>query len=185
MILPVFAYGQPVLKKVGIEIDPDFPELNELITNMWETMYNAHGVGLAAPQIGQGIRLFIIDTIQIMEEEKKVGGVKKVFINAQIIEETGKLWAYEEGCLSIPHIRGDVERPEKVLLKYVDETFLEHEEWFDGINARVIQHEYDHIEGQLFIEKLKPLKKKLIQGKLNKIKNGEVSADYKLKFARL
>ena len=185
MILPVFAFGQPVLKKKAIDINSDYDGLENLISNMWETMYAAHGVGIAAPQIGASIRLFVIDSIQIMEEDKKAEGIKKVFINAKIIEETGELWSYEEGCLSIPNIRGDVERNQKVRVQYLDENFKMHDEIYEGINARVIQHEYDHIEGVLFIEKLKPLKKKLIQRKLNDIKTGKATADYKIKFAKL
>mgnify|MGYP003439654282 FL=1 len=185
MILPVFAFGQPVLKKRATDINKDYEGLESLISNMWETMYAAHGVGIAAPQIGVSVRLFIIDSIQIMEEEKKGEGIKKVFINAQIIEETGELWSYEEGCLSIPNIRGDVERQQKVRIQYLDENFEKHDEIYEGINARVIQHEYDHIEGVLFVEKLKPLKKKLIQRKLNDIKTGKATADYKIKFVRL
>jgi peptide deformylase len=185
MILPVFAFGQPVLKKKAIDINSDFDELKQLIDNMWETMYAAHGVGIAAPQVGVSIRLFVIDTIQIMEEEKIAEGIKKVFINAKIIEETGEMWAYEEGCLSIPNIRGDVERQQKVRIQYLDENFEKHDEIYEGINARVIQHEYDHIEGILFVEKLKPLKKKLIQRKLNDIKAGKATADYKIKFVRM
>ena len=185
MILPVFAFGQPVLKKRATDINKNYEGLESLISNMWETMYAAHGVGIAAPQIGASIRLFVIDSIQIMEEEKKAEGIKKVFINAKIIEESGELWSYEEGCLSIPNIRGDVERQQKVRIQYMDENFDKHDEIYEGINARVIQHEYDHIEGVLFVEKLKPLKKKLIQRKLNDIKTGKATADYKIKFARL
>lgn len=185
MILPIFAYGQPVLKKKAVDITIDYEELTSLINNMWETMYAAHGVGIAAPQIGLSIRLFVIDSVQIMEEGKKQEGIKKVFINAQVIEESGEPWAYEEGCLSIPDIRGDVERLQKVRIQYLDENFEKHDEIYEGINARVIQHEYDHIEGVLFVEKLKPLKKKLIQRKLNDIKSGKAAADYKIKFARL
>jgi len=184
MILPIYAYGQPVLKKKAENIDSNFEGLTKLMEDMWETMYHASGVGLAAPQIGLSIRLFIADTIQVMEEEKKAGGIKKVFINAEIIEETGDMWSYEEGCLSIPNIRGEVERTKIVKIKYLDENFTEQIEIFDGINARVIQHEYDHIEGILFTEKLKPLKKKLIQGKLKNIKVGKTTADYRLKFAK-
>lgn len=185
MILPVYAFGQPVLKKVAASISKDYENLHELIENMWETMYAAHGVGIAAPQIGLSIRLFVIDSIQIMEEDKKSEGIKKVFINAKVVDETGDLWPYEEGCLSIPEIRGDVERPQKVRIQYQDENFNPHDEIYEGINARIIQHEYDHIEGILFTEKLKPLKKKLIQRKLNDIKSGKIQADYKIKFARL
>jgi peptide deformylase len=185
MILPVYAYGQAVLKKKAISIDSSYPDLAELIKDMWETMYNAHGVGLAAPQVGHSIRLFIIDSTQIMEEGKEQEGFKKVFINANVIEEKGDLWAYEEGCLSIPNIRGEVERPQSVRIQYLDENFVPHEDLFEGVHARVIQHEYDHIEGVLFVEKLKPLKKRLIQNKLNNIKSGKATADYKLKFARI
>ncbi|MBX2929605.1 MAG: peptide deformylase [Saprospiraceae bacterium] len=185
MILPIFAYGQPVLKKKAAPIDPDYPELATLIANMWETMYNAHGVGLAAPQVGLSIRLFVIDTVQIMDEGKEAEGFKKVFINAEMIEETGEVWAYEEGCLSIPDIRGDVERNPDIRLRYLDENFQPHEETFTGINARVIQHEYDHIDGVLFTDHLKPLKKRLVQRKLEAIRQGKVSADYRLKFALL
>lgn len=190
MILPIIAYGHPVLKKVAASIEPDYPGLEELIANMWETMYHADGVGLAAPQIGQPIRLFVIDTLQIGREEQKEKkdaepGFKKVFINAQKVEETGDLWTYEEGCLSIPRIRGDVDRPPVLRLRYLNEQFEEVEETFRGINARVIQHEYDHIEGILFTERLKPLKKRLIQRKLEDIRVGKISTDYKMKFFNL
>ncbi|MBK9735169.1 MAG: peptide deformylase [Saprospiraceae bacterium] len=185
MILPIFAYGQPILKKKAKDIDAEFPELNILINNMWETMYLAHGVGLAAPQIGLSIRLFIIDTIQVLDEEKKSEGIKKVFINALIVEETGDFWPYEEGCLSIPNLTGDVDRPQKVRIQYFDENFIKHDEIYEGINARVIQHEYDHIEGILFVEKLKPLKRKLIQRKLADIKAGNITSEYKMKFVRV
>lgn len=185
MILPIYAYGQAVLKKKGKEIDKDYPELETLLANMWETMYEAHGVGLAAPQIGKAIRIFMIDTIQIMEEGKEDEGLKKVFINAQKVEEGGTPWIYEEGCLSIPDVRGDIERPAQIKLRYQDENFKEHTEIFTGINARVIQHEYDHIEGILFTEQLKPLKRRLVKRKLENIKKGKVSIDYKMRFAKL
>ncbi|RMF24796.1 MAG: peptide deformylase [Bacteroidetes bacterium] len=185
MILPIYAYGQPVLKKVAQPIEPDYPGLHELIENMWETMYKAEGVGLAAPQVGRSIRLFIVDTRQAMEEGKEDEGLKKVFINPQKLDENGEPWAYEEGCLSIPDIRGDVERPPTIRLRYQDENFQEHEETFTGINARVIQHEYDHLEGILFIELLKPIKRRLIKRKLENIRKGKVQVDYKMKFARL
>lgn len=184
MILPIYAYGQPVLKKVAAPVGPDYPDLSQLIDNMWETMYHADGVGLAAPQIGLAIRLFVIDTLQLERDEKDKGepGFKRVFLNAQKIEETGEPWAYEEGCLSIPRIRGDVDRPPVVRLRWQDENFEEHEAEFSGVNARVIQHEYDHIEGVLFTERLKPLKKRLIQRKLDDIRAGKVNPDYKMKF---
>lgn len=187
MILPIYAYGQPVLKKVAAPIEPDYPGLSDIIANMWETMYYAEGVGLAAPQVGLPIRLFVIDTLQLEKEDKdkkdQEPGFKKVFINAQILDENGPTWTYEEGCLSIPNIRGDVERPPMIRIRYQDEHFQEHEETYAGINARVIQHEYDHIEGILFVERLKPLKKRLIQRKLESIRIGKVNADYKLRFA--
>lgn len=182
MILPIHAYGLPVLKKKAQDIPEKTEEIENLMKNMWETMYNASGVGLAAPQIGRSIRLFMVDTVQVMEEGKESEGIKKAFINAEIIEESGKEWSYEEGCLSIPNIRGDVKRLDTIRIKYLDEDFEEHEETYDGINARVIQHEYDHIEGILFTEKLKPLKKKMIARKLDKIKSGKANAEYRMKF---
>lgn len=182
MLLSVYAYGQPVLKKMGQPITAEYPNLEKLIADMWETMYHANGVGLAAPQIGKAIRLFVVDTVQMMEEGKEADGLKKVFINAEKIEESGEEWAYEEGCLSIPDVRGDVERPQNIRLRWVDENFVEHEATFSGLNARVIQHEYDHTDGKLFTEYLKPIKKRLIQRKLENIKKGKVSADYRMKF---
>jgi peptide deformylase len=188
MILPIYAYGQSVLKKVAEDIGPDYEGLKELIENMWETMYNADGVGLAAPQIGLSIRLFVVDTQKPIDKSKKedkpAQGIKQVFINARKVEEGGEPWTFEEGCLSIPDIRGDVDRAETIHLKFLDENFKEHEAVFDGINARVIQHEYDHIEGILFTELLKPIKKQLIKRRLDKIKKGEISVEYKMKFAR-
>ena len=186
MILPIYAYGQPVLKKRGDDIGPDYPNLAELIEDMWETMYNAHGVGLAAPQVGHSIRLFVIDTLQMGKEtEGSKGGIKKVFINAYMMDEAGDPWPYEEGCLSIPDIRGDVERLPQVKLRYLDEQFQPFEEVFTGMEARVIQHEYDHIEGRLFTERLKPIKKRLIQRKLENIRKGQVEVEYRMKFVRV
>ncbi len=184
MILPIYAYGQPVLKRVAKEVDKDDPELKSLIANMWETMYQASGVGLAAPQVGRSLRLFLVDTIQIMEDNEKDLGIKKVFINAEKVEEEGPEWAYEEGCLSIPEVRGDVMRQPRLKIRYFDEDFQEHTEVFAGINARVIQHEYDHIDGVLFIEHLKPIKKRLIKKKLENIKKGKIGSEYKMKFAK-
>ena len=184
MILPIYAYGQAVLRQKAQDIDASFPQLEVLIANMWETMYHAEGVGLAAPQIGQSIRLFLVDTLQMEERGKQVDqAVKKVFINAQILEESGDMWSYEEGCLSIPDIRGEVERQPRIRIKYQDENFQEFEEVYTGITARVIQHEYDHIEGVLFVEKLKPIKKQMIRPKLENIRKGKVKADYRLKFS--
>jgi peptide deformylase len=184
MILPIYAYGQPVLKKMGTEITSDYENLKEIIENMWETMYNAKGIGLAAPQIGKAIRLFLVDTQQMQEEENDILGIKQVFINAQIIEERGTEASYEEGCLSIPDIRGDVDRLNTIVIKYMDENFVEHEKTFDGMAARVIQHEYDHIEGKLFTEKLPPLKKRLIKRKLENIKKGKIRSDYRMRFVK-
>lgn len=190
MILPIYAYGHPVLKKVAKNIDKDYPELDKLLANMWETMYNAEGVGLAAPQIGLSIRIFLVDTLSSQEKDKEeqgkepeYPGIKKVFINAEILEETGEDNTFEEGCLSIPEITGDVERLDTIKVRYWDEDFVEHVETYDGTNARVIQHEYDHIEGLLFIEKLKPLKKRLIKRKLEKLKKGQYRGSYRMKFA--
>ncbi|HMO38998.1 MAG TPA: peptide deformylase [Saprospiraceae bacterium] len=182
MILPIYAYGQPVLKQVAKDIAPDYPGLSELIANMWDTMYNASGVGLAAPQVGLSVRLFVIDTIQIMDEGKEAEGLKRVFINAQKVSESGNPWAYEEGCLSIPEVRGDVDRPPTLHLRWLDEHFQPQEAVFTGINARVIQHEYDHIDGVLFVEHLKPVKKRLVRRKLEDVRKGKAKADYKLKF---
>ena len=182
MILPIYGYGYPVLKKKAEPITPDYPDLENLIENMWETMYKASGVGLAAPQVGLPIRLFLVDTVQMMEEGQESMGVKKVLINAQKIEESGDPWAYEEGCLSIPDVRGDVERLPELRIRYLDENFEEHEEVFNGLNARVIQHEYDHIDGILFTEHLKPIKKRLIKRRLEKIRKGKAKAEYHMKF---
>ena len=192
MILPIVAYGNPVLKKKAKDITKDYPKLDELIENMWETMYGAHGVGLAAPQVGLPIRLFVIDPSpfaddeELTEEERKqLTGLKKLFINPVITEETGDEWAFSEGCLSIPDVREDVFRQPDITIEYVDENFKAHSETYTGIAARVIQHEYDHIEGILFTDKLSSLKKRLIKGKLNNISKGKVDVDYRMKFPNL
>jgi peptide deformylase len=192
MILPIVAYGAPVLRKVARDINKDHPQLDKLIEDMWETMYYSNGVGLAAPQVNKDIRLFVIDTQQIfehMEEEDKKEypgeeGTKKAFINAHVKELDGEEWAYNEGCLSIPKIREDVMRPQTIVLEYLDENFQLHTETFNGITARVIQHEYDHLEGKLFIDYLKPFKRKLLQGKLTDISKGKIKVDYKMMFAK-
>jgi len=192
MILPVVAYGSPVLRKVCENITPEYPELGKLIADMWETLYNSNGVGLAAPQINRPIRLFIVDSIQVVEDfndedKRKYPNevpLKQVFINAQKIEDTGNMWPYNEGCLSIPKVREDVQRPSHIRIKYLDEHFNEHERTFHGITARVIQHEYDHIEGKLFIDYLTQLKKRLIRKKLDDISAGKVKTDYKMLFPR-
>lgn len=190
MILPIVAYGNPVLRKVASPITPDHPNLEKLLEDMWETMYASSGVGLAAPQINKDIRLFIIDTVQMFdnmnEEEKKEyddsPGEKIVFINAEIDELGGDEWAYNEGCLSIPKIREDIYRQETVTITYQDETFASHTKTFTGLTARVVLHEYDHIEGKLFIDHISLLKRKLMKGKLNDISKGKVSVDYKMSF---
>jgi peptide deformylase len=186
MVLPIYAFGQPVLKQEAIEIDPkSYPDLNILIENMWDTMKNAKGVGLAAPQIGLGIKLFVIDTTPYTkEEDEKFVPMKKVFINPVVLEETGTSWPFEEGCLSIPDIRADVERLATIKIAYIDEDGKEYEEVYSGLNARVIQHEYDHIMGVLFIDHLKPLKKRMLQRRLENIKKGQIECDYKVKFYR-
>ena len=181
MILPIYTYGQPVLKKHCIAIEKDHPGLQELIVNMWETMYNASGVGLAAPQIGMPIRLFLVDSTQLTESLDGKEGFKAVMINAQVVEEFGDDFSYEEGCLSIPDIRGNVIRPDSIKINYFDENFIEHQAVFTDINARVIQHEYDHIEGILFTELLKPVKRKLLSKKLGNMKKGRVTADYPIR----
>jgi peptide deformylase len=190
MVLPIVAYGNPVLRKVGQEISPDYPGLQKLIEDMWETMYNSKGVGLAATQVNKDIRLFVMDSLQILEnleEDEKNDypgdeGYKGVFLNAEIEEIDGDEWPYNEGCLSIPKIREDILRRETITIHFFDENFMEHTKTFTGITARVILHEYDHIEGKLFIDYLKPLKKNLIKRKLNDISKGKVSVDYRMSF---
>jgi peptide deformylase len=180
MILPIYLYGQPILKKKATNIDSKYPNLENLIADMYETMYHAQGVGLAAPQIGLPIRLFIVDTQQTYEkEEEKSLGIKKVYINAEIIKEWGSVQPYEEGCLSIPMVRGDVEREEHIRIRYWDENFQEFTDEYSGLSARVIQHEYDHIEGVLFTELLKPVRKRLIRKKLDKIRSGLLVPEYR------
>lgn len=192
MILPIVAYGDSVLRKKAADIPQDYPALSELIANMEETMYNARGVGLAAPQIGLPIRLFIVDAEPFAdddelsdEEQKFLEGFKQVFINAKIIEETGDEWAFNEGCLSIPDVREDVFRKEKITITFYDEKFVQHTKSFDGIAARIIQHEYDHIEGVLFTDKLSPLKRRLIKSRLNNISKGTIQVDYRMRFPNM
>lgn len=188
MILPIRAFGDPVLRKVGKEIEKDYPGLQELIDNMFETMYSANGIGLAAPQIGLDLRLFVIDVTPLAEDEDyedikdELAEFKKVFINATILEESGEEWKFNEGCLSIPDVREDVKRKGTILIEYYDENFVKHTETFSDIRARVIQHEYDHIEGILFTDHLSMLKKKLIGKKLMNIMEGKSRPDYKMKF---
>ena len=194
MILPIVAYGHPVLRKTARDIEPHFPELDKLIEDMWETMYASNGVGLAAPQVNRDIRLFVMDSAQIFanmdEEERKeenypdAPGIKQVFINAHIVEEHGEDWPYNEGCLSIPKIRENILRAEEVTLDYMDEHFKKHRKTFNGVTGRIILHEYDHIDGKLFIDHISPLKRKLLKRKLDDISKGNVSVDYKMSFPK-
>jgi peptide deformylase len=192
MVLPIVAYGNPILRKVGIDIAPDYPELNKLIDDMWETMYNSKGVGLAAPQVNRDIRLFVMDSLQIianLEVDEKWDypgdkGYKGVFINAKINSSNGEEWSYNEGCLSIPKIREDILRKEKINITFFDENFNPHTRTFNGVTARIILHEYDHIEGKLFIDYLKPLKKNLLKRKLDNISKGKISVDYRMSFVK-
>lgn len=191
MQLPIIAYGTPILRKVAREIDADYPDLKKLIEDMWETLYASNGVGLAAPQINRDIRLFLVDS-EVIFKNMEPGdesypddpGIKRVFINAKIKKLEGEPWPYNEGCLSIPKINEDVIRPETVVLEYQDENFEHHTETFNGMTARIIQHEYDHIEGKLFIDYLKPLKKKLLQRKLTDISKGKIQVGYKMLFPK-
>ena len=182
MILPVFAYGSRVLKQVASEIDANDSSLNELIDNMFETMYQSEGLGLAAPQIGESLRLFIIDASPMAEDDETLQDFKQVFINAQIVEEEGDFWSFNEGCLSVPGVREDIKRKSKIRMTYVDENFKSHDEYFDGIKARIIMHEYDHLEGKLFVDRVSPIRKRLLKSKLNGIMKGDVDIKYKMKF---
>jgi len=190
MILPIVAYGHPVLRKVATDINIEYPQLDKFIEDMWETMYASNGVGLAAPQVNKDIRLFVVDTVQMfknMDEDEKKDypgdeGIKEVFINAHIVVLEGDEWPYNEGCLSIPKIREDIYRQESVTLTYVDQKFEAHRKTFIGLSARVILHEYDHLEGKLFIDHISALKRKLMKGKLNDISKGKVNVDYKMAF---
>lgn len=194
MILPIVAYGHPILRKVAEDIESSYPELDKLIEDMWETMYASNGVGLAAPQINRPVRIFVMDSAQIfanMEEQDKeeenypdAPGIKQVFINPHVVEEHGDDWAYNEGCLSIPKIREDVYRAEEVTIEYQDQSFHHHKKTFNGVTARIILHEYDHLEGKLFIDYMSPLKRKLMKRKLDDITKGNVSVDYKMLFPK-
>jgi peptide deformylase len=190
MIIPIYGYGEPVLRQVAAEISPDYPNLTAIISNMYETMYNAYGVGLAAPQVGLPIRIFVIDTEPFSdsselskEEQSQLKNFKKTFINAKMLKEDGEEWSFNEGCLSIPDVREDVYRNERITIEYCDENFTKKTDVFDGLIARVIQHEYDHIEGILFTDKISMLKKTLIKKKLQNIMDGKAFPDYRMKFA--
>lgn len=182
MKLPIVAYGDPVLRRKAENISNTYPDLNQLITNMFETMYNAHGVGLAAPQVGLSVRLFIIDATPFSEDEPQLEHFKKVFINAEVIEESGEKWSFNEGCLSIPDIREDISRNSNVVISYFDENWNHHQETYSGLAARVIQHEYDHIEGKLFTDKLSPLRKAMLKSRLDSISKGNIKVEYKMKY---
>ena len=192
MFLPIVAYGSPILRKLARDISPDEPGLKELLENMWDTMYKSAGVGLAAPQINKDIRLFVVDSVQIFEnqEPEEVGtypdepGFKGVFINAKIIKLEGNPWSYNEGCLSIPKIREDVMRPQSVTMEYFNEDFEKQTQTFNGLTARIILHEYDHIEGKLFIDHISPLKRTLLKRKLEDISKGKVRVDYRMSFPK-
>ncbi len=182
MIFPIVLYGDPVLKKKASEVAEGDESVKEFVENMYETMYAAQGVGLAAPQVGESLRVFVVDTTPMEDDEED--GLKRAFINPIMIEELGEEWAFEEGCLSIPGIRADVNRKPQIKIEYFDENWELHEETFDGMKARVIQHEYDHIEGKLFTDYLTPLKKRLIKGKLANISKGKTDAEYRVKTPR-
>jgi peptide deformylase len=184
MILPVYVYGNPVLRQKAKDIDKNFKDIKILIDDMFETMYKAEGVGLAAPQVGQSIRLIVIDTNVMSEDDKSLKDFKKCFINPKVLEETGEEWVYNEGCLSLPTFRDDVKRKAKVHVEYYDENFKIHKDWFDGIKARIFQHEYDHLEGIVFSDRLSALKRRLIKGKLNDIMRGKIEKKYKMKFIK-
>ena len=186
MILPIVAFGSPILRKKCVDISTDYHELEMLLENMKETMHEAHGVGLAAPQINKAIRLFLIDTTPFVDDEKENEEVivKQVFINARILKETGEAWDFNEGCLSIPDVREDISRKPSITIEYFDENFEKHTDTYDGLTARVIQHEYDHIQGVLFTDKISALRKRMIKGKLMDISKGKVDVSYKMRFPR-
>jgi peptide deformylase len=184
MILPVYVYGHPVLRKVAAEIGPDYENFEELHNNMWETMYHSDGVGLAAPQIGLSIRLFVIDGNGLSDDFPELKAFKKTFINPEIVESSSSKVLESEGCLSLPGIREDVSRPDRIRIQFLDEHFEAHDEVFEGFAARIVQHEYDHIEGKLFVDYLSPLRRRLIKGKLNAITVGKVDVDYRIKLPK-
>tara|TARA_B100001540_G_scaffold136943_1_gene121713 strand:- start:5447 stop:6001 length:555 start_codon:yes stop_codon:yes gene_type:complete len=184
MILPVIAFGSQILREKCVNISKDLENFTELVDNMWETMYAAHGVGLAAPQINRNLRLFIIDTAPFVEDDTGEKPVKKVFVNPVIIEESGEEWEFNEGCLSIPEVREDIKRKSIIKIEYFDQNFNKHIEEYNGVTARVIQHEYDHINGVLFIDKISPLRKRMIKGKLIDISKGKIPTNYKMKIVK-
>jgi len=184
MILPIYVYGNQVLRKVSTDIKPGYPKFNDILANLWDTMYESDGVGLAAPQIGLNIRLFVIDGSAMSEDDADCKDFKKTFINAQILEQSGDKWAFNEGCLSLPNIREDVLRQEKIKIQYQDENFETHIEEYDGLRARIIQHEYDHLEAKLFIDHINPLRKRLLKKRLENIERGNVDVSYRIKIGK-
>lgn len=184
MIRPVYIYGSPVLRKVAQDIDSTYPDIKQLIDDMFETMYQSDGIGLAAPQIGLSIRLIVIDASPLEEDDPALKGFKKVFINAKIVERSGEKVLFKEGCLSIPNLREEVEREDRIRIQYLDENFIPHDEVFEGVSSRIIQHEYDHLEGVLFTDRLSVLRRKLLGGKLNSISKGKFDIDYKFRIAK-
>lgn len=181
MILPIYVYGQPVLRKVAVDIDKNYEGLADFIANMWETMYKSDGVGLAAPQVGKSIRLFVIDAEPFSEDDPSLKDFKKAFINAHIIERSEEEEAFTEGCLSLPNIREEVFRPSKIRIQYYDENWQYHDEYFEGVRARIVQHEYDHLDGIMFVDHLSSIRRRLLTGKLNAISKGKVDVAYKIK----
>lgn len=181
MIFPIVVYGDPILRKKAEPVRPDHPGLSEFLADFWETMYFADGVGLAAPQVGRSIRIFVLDASSGAEDDPSLKDFKKVFINPVILESSGEKWVMEEGCLSLPEIRENVTRPDTVRIRYQDENFVEHEETYSGFVARIIQHEYDHLEGKLFIDYLSPIKRKLLKNKLMNVSKGKVTPKYKIR----
>jgi peptide deformylase len=181
MILPIFVYGSPVLRKVSEDVPGDYPNLKSFINDMWETMYKSDGVGLAAPQVGRNIRIFVIDGTAMDDDDPSMHDFKKAFVNPRILEREGEPWVFNEGCLSLPNIREDISRPERITIEYYDEDFNFHREEFSGLKARIIQHEYDHLEGILLVDHISAIKRKLLAGKLNAISKGKVDVSYKIK----
>ena len=186
MLLPIYIYGQPVLRKESVDITPDYPELETLIANMWETLADSEGIGLAAPQIGLNIRLVVIDLDPLSEDLPVYKNFRHVYINAHIVEydENSKIETSEEGCLSLPGIHEKVSRPSRIHVRYMDENFQQHDEWIEGYLARVMQHEFDHLDAKMFIDRISPLRKQLIKGKLKAILQGRFRCNYRTKIAR-
>jgi peptide deformylase len=182
MIFPIVAYGHPVLRKVAQDVGPDYPGLKEFISDLFETMYKTDGVGLAAPQVNRSIRIFVIDASHFSEQQPELEGFRKAFINPHITAESGEEWIFNEGCLSVPDIREDISRKPRVRIEYVDEDFVPHDEIYEGIAARIIQHEYDHLQGIMLVDRISPLRKMLLKRKLNDITTGNIDVAYKMIF---